>query len=255
MTGIAPLFSADHQRGTGPLYLQLHRQIADAIRRGDLAPGASLPPEREMAAMAGLSRVTVRKAVEGLVQEGLVIQKRGSGTFVAPRVERMEQVLSVLTSLTEDMTRRGREVRSLWLSRCLDDPAPEECARLGLDTRSRVARLERVRISEGLPLAVEHTAIPAAFLPDPTQVDGSLYAVLGKAGLRPVRAVQRISAESVGPAEAGLLQVAPGSAGLRIERIAWLSSGQAVEFTRSLYRGDAYDFAVDLKLSTERDET
>ena len=98
------------ETGHGPLYLQLQRRIADAIASGRLGPGDSLPPEREMASMTGLSRVTVRRGVQELVASGQLVQRRGSGTFVARKVERLEQALSLLTSFTEDMARRGRSV-------------------------------------------------------------------------------------------------------------------------------------------------
>jgi GntR family transcriptional regulator len=241
----------DSPDGTGPLYLQLQRRIADAIDAGRLAPGDSLPAERDIAIMTGLSRVTVRKAIQALVAAGQLVQRRGSGTFVAQRVERLEQALSLLTSFTEDMARRGKAVDSLWLSRQVDAPAPEEVMALGLGAGDRVARLERVRRSDGVPLAIERASIPASVLPEPQQVESSLYAVLETKFARPVRAVQRISAANLAPRDAALLGVAPGSAGLRIERIGYLASGRVVEFTRSLYRGDAYDFAVELKLSPE----
>jgi GntR family transcriptional regulator len=82
-------------------------------------------------------------------------------------------------------------------------------------------------------------------------VGTSLYAVLERTGQRPVRAVQRISAANLGARDAELLGGAPGAAGLRIERIGYLANGRVVEFTRSVYRGDAYDFAVELKLAPE----
>lgn len=236
---------------SGPLYLQLQRRIADAIAQGRLTPGDSLPPEREMAAMTGLSRVTVRKAVEGLVEAGQLVQRRGSGTFVAAKVERLEQALSLLTSFTEDMARRGRTVDSVWLSRAIHAPAPEETMALGLSSGDRVSRFERVRRSDGVPLAIERASIPAAILPDPSEVETSLYAVMEARGMRPVRAVQRIAAANLGPRDAELLGVPVGAAGLRIERIGYLASGRVVEFTRSLYRGDAYDFAVELTLAPE----
>ena len=240
--------------GGGPLYLQLQRRIGEAIAAGRLRPGDSLPPERDMAAMTGLSRVTVRKAVEGLVGSGQLVQKRGSGTFVAQRVERLEQALSLLTSFTEDMARRGKSVESVWLVRGLHAPAPEEVMALGLGAGDRVARLERVRRSDGVPLAIERASLSAAVLPEPQAVDASLYAVLEARGMRPVRAVQRISAANLGVRDAELLDVPAGAAGLRIERIGYLPDGRVVEFTRSLYRGDASDFAVELKLApdTER---
>ncbi|MBL4918523.1 GntR family transcriptional regulator [Szabonella alba] len=237
------------EAGSGPLYLQLHRRIAAAIASGRLKPGDSLPAEREMAVMTGLSRVTVRKGVEALVASGQLVQRRGSGTFVAPKVERLEQALSLLTSFTEDMARRGRQVESIWLARGLHVPSPEEVMALGLGADDRVARLERVRRSDDLPLAIERASLPATVLPEPEAVTGSLYAALEARGQRPVRAVQRITAANVGARDAALLQVTPGVAGLKIERISYLPSGKVVEFTRSLYRGDAYDFAVELKLA------
>ena len=126
---------------------------------------------------------------------------------------------------------------------------------LGLGAGDRVARLERVRSSDGVPLAIERASLPGPILPDPEAVTGSLYAVLEARGCRPVRAVQRISAANLGPRDAELLGVMPGVAGLRIERVSYLPSGRVVEFTRSLYRGDAYDFAVELKLAPDGERT
>ena len=249
------IFSPDGlaSTGAGPLYLQLQRRIREAVTLGCLKPHDSLPPEREMAVMTGLSRVTVRKAVEGLVAQGTLVQRRGSGTFVAPPVERMEQALSLLTSFTEDMARRGKTGRSHWISRILDAPAPEEIMALGLGAGDRVARLERVRSCDGVPLAIERASLPTWVLPVPSVVTGSLYAVLQQGGYRPVRAVQRITAANLTDRDAQLLGVAAGTAGLKIERIGYLASGRVVEFTRSLYRGDAYDFAVELKLSSDQE--
>lgn len=237
--------------GPGPLYLQLQRRIAKALASGQLPPGSSLPAERDIAAMTGLSRVTVRRAVEALVASGQLLQKRGSGTFVAPKVERLEQALSLLTSFTEDMARRGKTVESVWISRAIQSPTPEEVMALGLGAQDRVARLERVRQSDGVPLAIERASLSTAVLPEPEAVTTSLYALLETYGMRPVRAVQRISAANLGAKDAALLGVAPGAAGLKIERIGYLATGRVVEFTRSLYRGDAYDFAVELKLAPE----
>ena len=237
--------------GAGPLYLQLHRRIIDGIASGRLISGNSLPPERDLAIMSGLSRVTVRKAIQSLVISGALVQRRGSGTFVAERVVKLEQALSQLTSFTDDMARRGKASESIWICRALFLPAPEEVMALGLGADDRVARLDRVRSSGGQPLAIERAALSSALLPDPESVSTSLYATLQERGLRPVRAVQRISAANLGVQDAELLGVSSGAASLKIERISYLPSGRVIEFTRSVYRGDAYDFAVELKLAQE----
>ena len=232
-----------------PLYLQLKRGIEDAVNSGLIGPGDALPSERDIALKADISRVTVRKAVQDLVKGGVLVQRHGSGTFVAPRVGRVEQSLSQLTSFTEDMARRGMSVRSEWLDRGLYPPSPEEMMVLGLSSNELVARVARLRIADDTPLAIERAALSARVLPDPGAVVASLYAALQTGGNRPVRAVQRISAANLGSDDARLLQVAPGVAGLHIERISYLASGKVIEFTRSIYRGDAYDFVAELRLA------
>ncbi len=97
-------------------------------------------------------------------------------------------------------------------------------------------------------MAIERASLPPDLLPNPLAVTHSLYEVLGQAGLRPVRAVQKISAINLGAADAALLGVPPMAAGLRIERVSYLPDARVVEFTRSLYRGDAYDFVAEMRI-------
>lgn len=240
--------TGDGNRPGGPLYLGLRRRIETAIRDGLLQPGDALPSERELAVMADVSRVTVRKAVQHLVMDGLLVQRHGSGTFVAPAVPRVEQPLSALTSFTEDMQRRGMSVESRWLDRGLYAPSPEETMILGLSASDRVARVNRLRLADGTPFAIERAALSSATLPDPSEVGASLYEALEKNGMRPVRAIQRISAALLEDGDAQLLGVAAGAASLDITRISYLTSGRVVEFTRSRYRADAYDFVAELRL-------
>ena len=247
------LFSADSivlPQG-GPLYLQLKRWIEDAVARGIIRPGDALPSERDLALKVDVSRVTVRKAVQHLVREGVLVQRHGSGTFVAPQNHRVEQSLSQLTSFAEDMARRGMAVRSVWLDRGLYHPSPEDTVVLGLSPSDQVARVARLRISGETPLAIERAALSADILPDPDAVGTSLYAHLDKSGNRPVRAIQRIRAVSVGADDARLLDVPEGAAVLSIERTSYLASGRVIEFTRSVYRGDTYDFVAELRIAGE----
>lgn len=233
----------------GPLYLRLRQALDDAIRSGRLSHGDALPPERDLAEYAGVSRVTVRKAVDDLVKDGLLDRRHGSGTFVMRPVARVQQPLSQLTSFSEDMARRGLVTRSEWIERDLFAASPDEMMKLGLAANAPVARLGRLRFANDMPLAIERVSLPADVLPDPKSVTTSLYAELGKRNMRPVRAIQRLSACNVTGSEAALLSVAEGSAGMAIERISYLASGRVIELTRSIYRGDAYDFVAELTLA------
>jgi GntR family transcriptional regulator len=246
----AILSPADLQSGSGgPLYIKLRQSLEDAILTGKLSHGQALPPERDLAEFANVSRVTVRKAVDDLVKDGLLSRRHGSGTFVMKPVSKLQQPLSRLTSFTEDMARRGYTTRSEWLERGLFHPSPDEMMKLGLGVGLMVARLGRLRIANDLPLAIERACLASDILPDPQSVHTSLYAELHRTDHRPVRAVQRISACNVTKEDAALLAVPVGSAGLAIERVSYLASGRVVEFTRSLYRGDAYDFVAEMTLT------
>jgi len=236
---------------SGPRYLQLRRRIQQAIDDGILKENEPLPSEREIASITDLSRVTVRKAVAGLVEDQIVIQKRGSGSFVAPKVHKVEQRLSSLTSFSEDMARRGLTASSEWLRRGLFPASPEEMFTLGLTSGQRVARVERLRKADGTPMAIERASLSENILPNPEKVTSSLYAILRGSGLQPVRAIQRISARNLEPIDADILGVPAGSAGLKIERVSYLANGNVVEFTRSVYRGDAYDFIAELQISED----
>ncbi|MDW4498481.1 GntR family transcriptional regulator [Sulfitobacter sp. D35] len=235
----------------GPRYVQLRQRLSEAVDRGILTPGSPLPPEREIASITDLSRVTVRKAIQSLADDGLVVQKQGSGSFISSRPARIEQKLSRLTSFSEDMARRGKTSSSRWLERGLFLPSPDEITALGLSSEDSVARITRLRLADGEPMAIERASLPTDILPNPLAVETSLYEVLERDGRRPVRALQKISAINIGEADAALLAVAPGAAGLRIERTSYLAEGPIAEFTQSLYRGDAYNFVAELRLAKE----
>jgi GntR family transcriptional regulator len=193
--------------------------------------------------------VTVRKAIRSLAEDGIIVQKQGSGSFIASDTPRIEQSLSRLTSFTEDMSRRGMTTSSRWLERGVFMPSPDEVLALGLSQDASVARIARLRIAADRPLAIERASLPMDILPNPLIVETSLYEVLEKTGFRPVRALQKISAINLGSADAEVLKVSQGDAGLRIERTSYLHDGRIVEFTQSIYRGDAYDFVAELRLA------
>ena len=239
------------ERSPTPLYLRLQERIQAAIEGGDLKPLQALPGERAIAQAVNVSRVTVRKALSGLVSAGLLEQRQGSGTYVARKPPLVEQPLSRLTSFSEDMRMRGLVTTSRWLDRDVSTASTKEAMHLALSPQDRVCRFRRLRFAGGVPMAIELAAVPHRYLPDPQAVKTSLYAVLDELGVKPVRALQRLSAANLGHEDAGLLGVPSGSAALSIERISYLPNGQPVEFTRSFYRGDTYDFVAELNLGQD----
>lgn len=231
------------EHGRGPLYQKLQQALREAIQNRVLAPDEALPPERDLAEEFDVSRITVRKALDGLVAEGLLTRRQGAGTFVASRVEKN---FSKLTSFSEDMISRGRTPRSEWLNRADAAVTPEESMVLGLSPGSRVYRFHRIRFADDEPMALEYSTVPGFSLPSAESVGASLYEALAAAGNRPVRALQRLRAVLFTAEQAALLKVRAGAPGLLIERRGFLKDGRAVEFTQSYYRGDAYDFVAEL---------
>jgi GntR family transcriptional regulator len=227
-----------------PAYMNLRRAIRHTIESGAVNAGRALPGERELVQMLKLSRVTVRKAIEGLVEDGLLVQKQGAGTFVADRIVKST---SALTSFTDDLRARGLQPRSRFIERSVGFATPQEAMALNLSPGAGVTRLHRVRYADEVPLALEYSAIPSTILDNPNRVRHSLYEVLGALGYRPTRALQQIRAVAFTTGQAQLLDIAAGSPGLRIERRGFLADNRIVEFTVSYYRGDAYDFVAELR--------
>tara|TARA_B100000749_G_scaffold28599_1_gene20155 strand:+ start:329 stop:1069 length:741 start_codon:yes stop_codon:yes gene_type:complete len=227
-----------------PLYLQLQKGIRQAIADRVVSAEAAIPTERDLAEGFGVSRITVRKAIDGLVSEGLLSRRRGAGTFVvAPRVEKS---FSKMTSFSQDMVSRGRRPHSVWVSKTEGTVTPEEALLLGLSPGSHVFRFHRIRYADDQSMALEYSTVPAFCLPSTDAVQTSLYEALEQSGHLPVRALQRLRAINFSAEQAEALDIKPGDAGLFIERRGFLVDGRTVEFTQSYYRGDAYDVVAEL---------
>lgn len=230
---------------SAPLYLQLQRVLRTAIESHILSADEALPAERDLADAFSVSRVTVRKAIDGLVDAGLLTRRHGAGTFVAARVEKN---FATITSFTEDMQARGRYPHSEWLARTEGLVTPEEAMALGLSPGTRVYRFTRIRFADEQAMALEYSTIPASYLRGPDAVRESLYEALGDA--RPVRVLQRLRAVLFTDEQAEELGIDTGAPALEIERRGYAQDGRTVEFTRSLYRGDSYDYVAEFGMGT-----
>ena len=239
---LAPLDEAS----TLPLYQQLQRALREIIEKRVLGADDALPPERDLAEQLSVSRITVRKAVDGLVEEGLLVRRQGSGTFVCARVEKN---FSKLTSFSEDMRARGRKPRSVWLNRAAGTVTPEEALTLRSSPGTPVYRFHRIRYADDAPMALEYATVLASCLPSVEAVETSLYEALAENDSRPVRALQRLRAVLLTAEQAQLLKAQEKDAGLLVERLGFLKDGRAVEFSQSFYRGEIYDFVAELSAS------
>lgn len=245
MTNQRPAFTFEPDlRSATPLYAQLASRLAHSVREGRFQPHEALPSERWLSDNLGLSRVTARKAIARLVEQGLIVRRRGSGNYIAPQ---LEQPLSRLTSFSEELRQRGFEPGSRWLRRACTAAAPEEQLSLGLSPGARVARLERLRLADGTVMAYEISVLPEPVLPQPALVQASLYEHLGAIGKAPARALQHIRALNADARQAELLGVPAGHALLFITRVGYLDSGAPVELTHSYCRSDYYGFVSEMR--------
>jgi GntR family transcriptional regulator len=230
----------------GPAYVRLALALQAAINGGRIPSGAGLPSERLIGEVLGLSRVTIRRALEQLIQGGLLVAKRGSGTFVSSR---LVEPMTLLASFSEDMRRRGRLPGSVWLSRELVWPNAEEAMTLAIPSGRRVVRCARTRTADGVPMALEYATVLAEDVGGRSSFGDSLYEAMRRQGVVPVRAIQRVRAENASGAHAELLEISEGGAVFSIERRSFTHDGRPVELTRSIYRGDLYDYVVEISLN------
>lgn len=230
-----------------PKYFQLREILLDLIER-ELTVDALVPSERELATRYGVSRMTARQAVEHLVSEARLYRIQGKGTFVAsPKIEMPLR----LTSFTDDMRARGHEPGSRDLGRRIIPATAAVARELGLAPRAPVLMIERLRIADGIPMAVERSHLPAELVPgliDQSLERRSLYAVLAESyGLVLDRGEQIIEAGLVDAVDAGLLELSPPSAVLHLQRRSF-AGAVAVEYAVSTYRADRYQLHATLEM-------
>ncbi len=232
------------EHSNSPIYMQLAHRLRQQIDDGGISAGEALPSERDLCDIMGASRVTVRKAIELLIEEGLLSRRQGSGTYVTPRIQAPG---SFLSSFSEDAEARGESTDTIWMMKVIAVATDDEAKILELKPGSNVARLSRVRMAGGEPLAIENAVVPAEMLPDIGDLGNSLYQALDQRGNRPVTGQQKIRAALAGPTEAGLLSIPEKTEILRIERLTRRADGRPVELTRSAYRGERYEFISELR--------
>jgi GntR family transcriptional regulator len=230
-----------------PLYLQVYTEIREKIISGTLLEGFSLPSERRLAQDLKISRVTLRMALELLEQEELLRRRHGSGTYVAKK--RIVQPLSSLSSFSDDMRSRGLKPGGKLLSLERVRPSPQEALHLALKPTADIWRIRRLRTANDQALGIEISSLPCELLGEMRRSDvenTSLYGLLRSRSLFPARAIQHLRATACEGETSTLLELPVAAPILATERITWDELGRALEYVRGQYRGDRYDFVVEL---------
>ncbi len=231
-----------------PLYYQIKRELTERIIRGDYSDTGKLPSESQLQAEFEVGRATIRKAIDELAKRGLVVKHHGKGVFLAP--PKMEQHLLSFYSFTQEMIDKGFTPSTEVLEfETIAAPASVASA-LGLQKRTDVIRIVRVRSADGEPLIYETSYLPASLAPGLTRERVSempLYEIIEEDyGLRLSRAIESFEPVNLGPYEARILGVPAGKPALLLERTAFADT-IPVEFCQGLVRGDRCRYQVELQ--------
>lgn len=231
-----------------PIYYQLEALIKELIEKGELKPGDLIPSEREFSEQYSISRMTVRQAINNLVNDGYLSRQQGKGTFVAR--QKLEQPLSGLTSFTEDMKARGYTPSTKIIDFKTITSSKNIAQKLKLTEGTLVYELKRIRLADNIPMAYETVYLPKEITGDISVdiVKGSLYQYLeNNLQLKIAHGSQVIEASLARKIESDLLEIAEGQPILLIERITYLENNQPLEVVKSVYRGDKYKFVIDMQ--------
>jgi len=242
--GLAQLIRIDRSSPV-PLYFQVAQRLQELIESAQMPPGSRLDNEIALADQLGLSRPTMRQAIQHLVDKGLLVRKRGVGTQVAhSRVRRQVE----LTSLYDDLNRAQRQPRTDVLSFGIVAAPPDVAVALNLAAGTDVMAIERLRYAEDEPLALMHNYLPAGLADITPQklADRGLYQLLREAGVQMRIADQTIGARKATATESRLLDEPRGAPLLTMARTAYDHAGHAVEYGSHVYRASRYTFELTL---------
>ncbi len=225
-----------------PRYFQIYEALKSQMANGTYPPASRLPSESALALRFGVTRMTVRQALGKLHAEGLILTRRGIGTFTA--LARFERQATRLTDLHEDLLERGHKPSSRVLTIRTGAFPPDLAERLGLPPGEPMLQVSRLRLADGEPVAVNNAYLRHTLCPGLEQEDFrevALYALLEhRYALALGHAEQRVQAVLAAGAHATLLGVRRGSPLLHIERLTFLKDGRALGLTEGYYRADRY---------------
>lgn len=230
------------KRSQSPLYQQLMSRLKNDILAGVYAAGARIPSEQVLCDTYGVSRVTVRKAMLDLVQEGLLVRRQGKGTFVAG--ERIQRDLQQITSFTDACREKGHQPGTRLISAEWSPVTAEDVEKLGVAQGTQVVEMIRLRLCDEEPVMLEINRFPARYAFLLEEAVESLYAVLLSHGVKPASAVHDISLGHATPLVSRHLGCGQGDALLLLDETVLDQHGEPLHLSRQWIRGDKYTFRI-----------
>jgi GntR family transcriptional regulator len=231
-----------------PLHAQLEDQLMLEIAGGALTPGTRLPPEDVLIERFGVSRTTVRTAIQSLIRRGVVEIRRGKGTFVTQ--PKLTQELTQLTGFVEDMRALGREPTAQVLDRRIMTANAAVAQHLDLSKGDDVVRIQRLRLADGVPLSFDETYLPRALgtriMADNLETQPIFTLLEQKYATPLMEAEYRLEAVLADRSVAKVLGIAAGSPIFLIERTSYTRDRRPVDYERLYYRGDHIRFVTRL---------
>ncbi len=231
------------KKSQSPLYQQLMSRLKNDIVAGVYPAGARIPSEQLLCDTYGVSRVTVRKAMLDLVQEGLLVRRQGKGTFVAD--ERIQRDLQQITSFSAACRQMGHTASARLISAELVEAVGDDAEKLGVEKGSMLVEICRLRLCDGEPVMLEINRFPESFgflLEE--SAEESLYALLTQRGVMPTSAVHDISLGHATPLVSRHLGCAQGDALLLLDELVLDQHGEPLHLSRQWIRGDKYTFRI-----------
>ncbi|KRL04902.1 GntR family transcriptional regulator [Liquorilactobacillus oeni] len=228
-----------------PIYIQIHNVIKRSIETGKWSVGDRIPSERQLAVDFGVSRMTLRQAVQTLVEEGILERHVGSGTYVAR--QKVQEKMSGVTSFTELTKAQGKVPSSKTLSYHVATPSLSEMEKLNLNENNYVLRMERIRYADKTPICFEIATIPEDLIKgfSKEEITSSLYRALEESGNAIGHAQQTVTAVSASEKIADYLEIKRGDAILRLRQITSLKGGRPFEYVRTQYAGERFEFYLE----------
>jgi GntR family transcriptional regulator len=240
------------KNGFIPLYFQIQRALMEKIQSGELSEGDPLASEEELSRAYHVSRMTARQALHGLKTNGYAFSEKGRGTFVSR--PKLEKNILHLQGFTEDMRQRGMKPSSQLLEQVVVSVNEDLMEKLKLDSSEKVMRLRRLRLADGIPMALEESHVPLRQFPGLDRIDfakQSLYHTLRERyGVRVGYADEVIEAIPATREESELLTIPRKSSVLSISRIILTTQESPVEAACSRYRGDRYRASIRVPVTT-----